>query len=145
MQRAQPPSNNLRQQYKRQASFGTSNHDNMIASNNNNNNSNNNNNNNSPYYYSNELQTVGMRIRQCIDQGYNLLNREKSDLSNASLNANDNVKNYASLIVPQYNPSCATTINSNDISNNNNNNSDYEDYNDGENEKIYSNGKRKYN
>lgn len=163
MQRIQLPSNSLQQQYKRQASFGVSNHDSITESNNNNNNSNNNESTtNSLHYYLNELQTVGMRIRQCVDQGYNLLNREKSDLNNASLNTNDNAKAYAGFIVPQYNPTCTSTPYLNDIINNNNNNSNGNsqqqfnsinnpysnndnDENESESEIIYLNGKRKYN
>lgn len=111
MQRQQAPpqlqQHLQQQQYKRQASFGVG--DNAIEQQRSNDPLNSpyiNTNSTNPHYYASELQTVGMRIRQRVDQGYSLLlNREKSDLSNASLNPQDyNVKNYAGLIVPQFNP-----------------------------------------
>lgn len=146
MQRTQPPSsNNLQQQYKRQASFGAT--TDLSNTTNSPHLDHHNDDDDHHYYYSNELQTVGMRIRQCVDQGFNLLNREKSDLTNASLDNNDNIKNYAGFIVPQYNPTCKTTdfnINNNNINIQNDPNNNTHQDND-ENEMICSNGKRKYN
>ncbi|CCD27161.1 Dif1p NDAI_0J02690 [Naumovozyma dairenensis CBS 421] len=52
--------------------------------------------NNEKYNYQNKLSTVGMRIRQKIDQGY-------YNHSNASLQNDGLIRDYASMIVPQFN------------------------------------------
>lgn len=99
MRRASPPPelHQLQQQYKRQNSYGVAEMGQDSAHSNSSSNSNNN--------MANELQTLGMRIRQRVDQGYSLAKPGNNPgLSNASLNPQDNVKNYAALIVPQFNP-----------------------------------------
>lgn len=64
------------------------------------------------YDYQKELQTVGMRIRQRIDQGYQIpptgqpkmpsMNTSHSADKSPSLNPNHNIRDYASIIVPQF-------------------------------------------
>lgn len=145
MQRPQAPPQLLQanqQACKRQASFGVSD---QIPDKNtpyiNPNSSN-------PHYMENELKTVGMRIRQRVDQGYSLLNREASDLvlSQASLNNETNVKNYAGLIVPQFNPVSPSLESQPQFQNTNNNTPSPVTQQEAEcddNEEIASNGKRR--
>ncbi|CAL9729228.1 hypothetical protein MOUN0_G01772 [Monosporozyma unispora] len=170
MQRSTPPPD-LQQQCKRQTSYGVGEMGQEMARISDPLNSKYiNTNSSNPHYMSNELATVGMRIRQRVDQGYTLLNREKSDLNNASLNIDDNIKNYAGLIVPQFNPtspplsnnstfentsianSTITTTLDNSTTTTTNNNTDQdiqmcneqEEEEEEEEEVIYSNGKRRY-
>lgn len=96
------------------------------------------------YDYQRELQTVGMRIRQRIDQGYQIppngqvqnANLINPGSNSPSLNPSCNIRDYASIIVPQFRsgsdltPLFEETENANtafDSTNtmNNNNNSNY--------------------
>lgn len=108
MRRASPPPElqQLQQQYKRQNSYGVGEMGQQDSTQSNNMQNNN--------YMTNELQTLGMRIRQRVDQGYSLAKPGNNPvLTNASLNPQDNVKNYAALIVPQFNPTSPPLSNNN--------------------------------
>ncbi|CCF55991.1 hypothetical protein KAFR_0A05560 [Kazachstania africana CBS 2517] len=93
------------------------------------------------YNYQKALSTVGMRVRQKIDQGYNIPFNAKN---NPSLQSN--IKEYAGLIVPQYRQTTAGAnfeppmlVNQRTVSTA----SSLEMFNDLENDIVCSNGKRR--